>query len=229
MTDTLPTIHQSLIQVMEKLEGISKSGTNTHQNYNFRGIDQVMGALHQPLVDCKVLMLPDYELVSEEDRETTNANGEPRVSRFVTVQATYTFIGPAADSLTVRTVGSASDTADKAVNKAMAAALKYAVLQTFMVPVGDPDADEETNEATGLATNRRDTARTQSPGRSPRGNLATESQKNALEKIHAARKLNVDARMFARWGKTLDELTKPEASRWFDELNGKVDPPEGLG
>lgn len=214
------TVQVALVEVMKKLTGIAKSGVNEHQHYKFRGIDQVMSALHDPLCEQRVLMLPDYEVISEEDRETTNAAGELKYSRFVTVQATYTFVGPAGDALTVRTVGSASDTADKATNKAMAAALKYAVLQTFMVPVGDGDADEKTDEITGPAQNQRSRYGSREP------QTLTEPQKAALVKIHDARGLDIDAEVGKRWNKTVDRLLKTEASRYLDELNGKVKPPE---
>jgi hypothetical protein len=47
-----------------------------------------------------------------------------------------------------------------------------------------------------------------------------------LESIHKARELDFKAMSIARWGKSPDKLIKQEASRWLDELNGKVKPPE---
>lgn len=210
-------VHQAMEAVMRELTGISKEGTNTHQGYKFRGIDQVMDALHEPLCNHHVVMLPEYEIVTEEDRETLNADGVAKFSRFVSVQASFTFVGPMGDSLKVSTVGSASDTADKATNKAMAAALKYAVLQTFMVPVGDGDADEKTDEAVSGGQNRR-----YSGSRSSGGGVLTEPQKKALEKIHDARGLNIADSSMDRWHKKHDQLTKGEASTWLDELNNAV-------
>jgi hypothetical protein len=46
----------------------------------------------------------------------------------------------------VKTYGEAMDSADKATNKAMSAAYKYACLQTFCIPTeGDNDADATTH------------------------------------------------------------------------------------
>lgn len=54
----------------------------------------------------------------------------------------------------------------------------------------------------------------------------TDAQAAALVKIHVARNLDIEKGVMARWGKTLDQLMKSDASRWLDELNGKVGAPE---
>ena len=48
---------------------------------------------------------------------------------------------------TIRTYGEAMDSADKATNKAMSAAYKYAAIQAFCIPTeGDNDADATTHD-----------------------------------------------------------------------------------
>jgi predicted outer membrane protein len=50
-------------------------------------------------------------------------------------------------SHTIKTYGEAMDSADKATNKAMSAAYKYAAIQSFCIPTeGDHDADKTTHE-----------------------------------------------------------------------------------
>ena len=52
---------------------------------------------------------------------------------------------------TVRTFGEAMDTSDKATNKTMSAAYKYAAFQTFAIPTeADNDADGHTHEVSPL-------------------------------------------------------------------------------
>jgi hypothetical protein len=65
---------------------------------------------------------------------------------YVTVEAEFDLVSTAdGSSHTARTFGEASDSGDKATNKAMSAAMKYAVLMTFTVPTeGDNDADAAT-------------------------------------------------------------------------------------
>ncbi len=54
---------------------------------------------------------------------------------------------------TVITVGEAMDSGDKASNKAMSAAYKYAAFQAFCIPTeGDNDADSQTHEVAAATT-----------------------------------------------------------------------------
>jgi predicted urease superfamily metal-dependent hydrolase len=76
---------------------------------------------------------------------------------YVTVEAEFDFVSDEDGSKTLaRTFGEAMDSGDKATNKAMSAAYKYAAFQTFAIPTeGNPDADAETHEvATGMHPNR---------------------------------------------------------------------------
>jgi hypothetical protein len=67
---------------------------------------------------------------------------------YVTVEAEFDFVSAKDGSkVTVRTYGEAMDSADKATNKAMSAAYKYAAFQTFCIPTeGDNDADATSHE-----------------------------------------------------------------------------------
>src|SRR5690606_17937912 len=54
---------------------------------------------------------------------------------------------------TIRTFGEAMDSADKATNKAMSAAYKYAAMQAFCIPTeGDNDADATTHDVAARKT-----------------------------------------------------------------------------
>lgn len=65
---------------------------------------------------------------------------------YVTVEAEFDFVCAEDGSKhVVRTFGEAMDSADKATNKAMSAAYKYAAFQAFAIPTeGDNDADAQT-------------------------------------------------------------------------------------
>ena len=67
---------------------------------------------------------------------------------YVTVEVEFDFVSAEDGSKhTVKTFGEAMDTSDKATNKAMSAAYKYAALQAFAIPTeGDNDADLHTHE-----------------------------------------------------------------------------------
>src|ERR1035438_7857386 len=139
------TIQQCLIDVGNKVGFIAKNLVNTDSRYNARGIDDVLGAFHQPLLDAGVFVRPQHRFIEGRYGETTRDN-RTSVTRTVTLESTFTFVGPAGDEISITAIGEASDTSDKAANQAMQAAMKYAFLQAFVVPTGEADADGKTHE-----------------------------------------------------------------------------------
>ncbi|MFI6653268.1 ERF family protein [Streptomyces sp. NPDC050529] len=128
-----PSIHQLMALVMRDVRDVGKNGFNDHQKYKFRGVDDFIGALAQPLRDHGVFMMTEILDFQTSVRGKMNA---------VHLRVAFHFYGPAGDKVTATTLGEASDTADKASNKAMSAALKYALMQTFMIPVDAGSLDD---------------------------------------------------------------------------------------
>lgn len=127
-------------------EGIAKGRRNTQQGYQFRGIDDVYNALSPVLAKHKLCILPRVTERKVQERETQRGG----VIFYVTVRVEFDFVSAEDGSVhTVCTYGEAMDSADKATNKAMSAAYKYAAFQTFCIPTeGDNDADATTPEPT---------------------------------------------------------------------------------
>lgn len=123
-------------------EGITKNRKNTQQNYNFRGIDDVYNALSPLLAKHGLCILPRILTRNCEERQTKSGGS----MSYVTVEAEFDFVCAKDGSRhVVRTFGEAMDSADKATNKAMSAAYKYAAFQAFAIPTeGDNDADAHT-------------------------------------------------------------------------------------
>ena len=123
-------------------EGITKNRKNQQQGYNFRGIDDVFNALSPLLARHGLCILPRILTRHCDERQSKNGG----VMSYVTVEAEFDFVCAADGSKhTVRTFGEAMDSADKATNKAMSAAYKYAAFQAFAIPTeGDNDADAHT-------------------------------------------------------------------------------------
>ena len=124
--------------------GIAKSRRNAGQGYNFRGIDEVYEALSPLLAKHGLCILP--RIIGREVVERASSKGGALFN--VTVEAEFDFVA-AEDGSThvVKTFGEAMDSADKATNKAMSAAYKYAALMAFAIPTeGDNDADATTHE-----------------------------------------------------------------------------------
>lgn len=129
----LPSVYHLMSLVMRDVKNVGKDGFNEHQKYKFRGVDGAIGALAQPLRDHGVFMTPEVLDCESEVRGKMNA---------VRMRVAFHFYGPAGDRVTAITMGEASDTADKASNKAMSAALKYALIHTFMIPVDATSLDD---------------------------------------------------------------------------------------
>lgn len=147
MTETvIPRVYTAIAAVMHDLsrEGIAKDSRNQQQGYNFRGIDAVYNALSPILSRNNLCMLP--RILSREVTERTTQKGNALF--YVTVEAEFDLISTEDGSKhTIRTFGEAMDSADKATNKAMSAAYKYAAMQAFAIPTeGDNDADSTTHD-----------------------------------------------------------------------------------
>lgn len=137
-------VYQAINKVQTALAktGISKDRTNSQQGYKFRGIDDVYAAVSPLLAEHGLCILPRMLSRSHEERQTAKGG----VLFYVTVEAEFDFVSVADGSKhTVRTFGEAMDSGDKATNKAMSAAYKYAAFQAFAIPTeGDNDADAHT-------------------------------------------------------------------------------------
>lgn len=140
------TVYAKIAAVQSSLAktGIAKGRKNQQQGYAFRGIDDVYSALAPLLAEHRLNILP--RMLSREVVERKTAKGGVLFN--VTVEAEFDFVSADDGSAhTVRTFGEAMDSADKATNKAMSAAYKYAAFMAFAIPTeGDNDADSTTHE-----------------------------------------------------------------------------------
>lgn len=139
-------IYESINKIQAALAktGISKDRKNQQQGYAFRGIDDVYGALAPLLAEHGVCVFPRATERTCVERQTQRGGA----LFYVTVRVEFDFVSSIDGSVhTCITYGEAMDSADKATNKAMSAAYKYACLQTFCIPTeGDNDADATTHD-----------------------------------------------------------------------------------
>jgi hypothetical protein len=144
--DNVPEVYGAICAVMSDIgqTGIAKGRKNQQQGYSFRGIDDVYNELNSLLSKHSLIMVPRI-LTREVTERQTQKGG---VLFYVTVEAEFDLISAKDGSKhTVRTLGEAMDSADKATNKAMSAAYKYAAMMVFCIPTeGDNDADAVTHE-----------------------------------------------------------------------------------
>lgn len=125
-------------------EGISKSQKNMQQGYSFRGIDDLFNTLSPLMAKHGLCILPRVLERTLVERQSTRGGS----LFYVTVAVEFDFVAAEDGSThTIKTFGEAMDSGDKATNKAMSAAYKYAAFQAFAIPtVGENDADALTHE-----------------------------------------------------------------------------------
>lgn len=137
-------VYQAINAVQAELAkvGIAKDKTNSQgSGYKFRGVDDVMNAISPLLAEHKLCILP--RVISRTCDERMSGSGKPLF--FVTVEVEFDFVSSEDGSKhTVKTFGEAMDSGDKATNKAMSAAYKYAAFQSFSIPT-EADADAQTH------------------------------------------------------------------------------------
>lgn len=147
------SVYKAINAVQSELAhvGISKDRTNTQgSGYKFRGIDDVYNAVSPLLAKHGLCILP--RMLTRTCEERVSKSGGALF--YVTVQAEFDFVSAEDGSKhTVATFGEAMDSGDKATNKAMSAAYKYAAFQAFAIPTeADNDADSHTPEPVARAT-----------------------------------------------------------------------------
>lgn len=124
----------------EMLAGIAKDRKNQQQGFMFRGIDAVYNALAPALVKHGLLILPRITSRTVTERATKSGGA----LFYVVVEAEFDFVSTEDGSKhTVKTYGEAMDSGDKATNKAMSIAYKYAAFQAFCIPTEDTAIDAD--------------------------------------------------------------------------------------
>lgn len=141
-------IYRKMSDVMREIGAIGKDQKNQAQGFKFRGIDQFVNALYPALTKNGVFMAPRALRHDQELKDVVRSNGKSGVDKHVSIMMEYTFYAEDGSSVTVGPIPAEGlDSGDKATNKALSAALKYALIQTFSIPTEDmAEADLESPE-----------------------------------------------------------------------------------
>ena len=132
-------LKQKLAEVRRRICYIQKRGHNERFNYSYVTAADIAGAVGDALAELEVVVIPRLESITHE-----NISPNPGYSdRLTRVVMTYTFMDVnSAEELTVKMPGEGRDPGDKGPYKAMTGALKYALLQSFLIATGDDPEDE---------------------------------------------------------------------------------------
>lgn len=187
-------IYKKIPAIIGDVGAIEKSRVNKIQNYSFRGIDDVYAAIQPLLHKHEVFYVP--EIIKEFREERPAKNGGTLIYTILSVK--FTFYASDGSFVTASTIGEAMDSGDKSSNKAMSAALKYALLQVFCIPT-EEDKDTENSSPKPKA-------------------------KGAFDSIGSA---TIPFKKSESFGRRLDSLSDDELQRLSDWYACLKDPPTG--
>ncbi|WP_185902526.1 ERF family protein [Streptomyces sp. WAC05292] len=131
----LLTVDEAMIEVMREIGPVGKNGRNRDQGYTFRAQEDIVAAARKPMAKYGLRMLP--RVISHEHFTRGKVN-------VAIIEVEYTFRGPGGDTMPpILVIGEGADVSDKASNKAMTAAKKYAYIQAFEIADGADDGDND--------------------------------------------------------------------------------------
>ena len=138
----MSTAQQAVLAVMNEVQAVGKTGRNTSQGFNFRGIDAVMNAVGPAFRKHGAFVVPTV-VSNVSDILPTKSGGSLNVIRLNVEFAIY---GQEGDPIVGAVYAEAMDSGDKAGAKAMSVALRTFLLQVLCLPTDEPDPDSHSYE-----------------------------------------------------------------------------------
>lgn len=135
-----PLIYQQIPKIMQEMEAVKKAKRTQEggRSFAYRGIDDVMNAMWPLLSKYHVFVIPE---VLEHHREERTTKKDSTLLYSI-LRIRYSFVAEDGSSIQAITIGEGMDSGDKASNKAMAVAFKYALFQVFCIPTEDMAASD---------------------------------------------------------------------------------------
>lgn len=173
-TATKPvSIYQALIAAQAAIKNVGKNGTNQYDKYKYRGIDDVMDAVHAAFVEAGVVAIP--EVIDKEQTERQSRKGELMIHTTLTVK--YTFFAEDGTSVSAIVQGEGMDRGDKSINKAMSGAYKYAMFQVLAIPTAEMIDSETESPEIGKAEPKPAKPQAPAPQLDPKAPITREAAK----------------------------------------------------
>lgn len=136
-------IYGKIANILNEVPAVTKNKRNEHGRYQFRGIDDMYNCIHPLFSKHRVFI--SSKVLNQRREERKSKSGGLLIYTILDVE--FSFFAEDGSFVTSVMVGEAMDSSDKSTNKAMSAALKYALMQMFLVPTEEQaDADKNTPE-----------------------------------------------------------------------------------
>ena len=220
-------IYKQICSVMQEINAIGKDRRNQTQNFQYRGIDDVMNELHSVLAKCGVFVVPQ---VLDEARTTgkTKSGGDMFYTR---LKIKFTFYAEDGSFIESVVIGEAMDTGDKASNKALSVGLKYALLQVFCIPTED-EKDPDAQSPEPQAGSMKPAPAKKAPAKfafEPKGGETTPAEKKELGGLLSTKYPNGGAVFSKAEAKQYSDMRKDYTAREVIEtirrdLNARLNP-----
>jgi len=216
-------IYQALVEVMKEVGAVRKNERNTHQNFNFRGIDSVINAVSPAFRKHGIFCTPT---VISSEYESVQVGQNRTVMGHARVMVTYTFHASDGTSVAATVSAESMDSGDKATAKAMSVAYRTALLQTLCLPTDDADPDADTYERSPVTaparkeeavrttrTTQTNTTRNDSRQAPKRSDAQANLMRNLLDQCEVDEQLIIDS-----FKVKIDDATVPQAKTIIDAL-----------
>ena len=142
-------IYELIGKAMAEVGAIGKDSVNQQQGFKYHGIDAVYNTLYPIMAKYGLFITPEIIDHKREERTSTKTyNNQTKTTTLLysIITVRYTVYAPDGSSVCMTVIGEGMDSGDKATNKAMSIAMKYAMFQLFMIPTEAVDPDSECHE-----------------------------------------------------------------------------------
>lgn len=199
-------IIELITKVMNDAGAVRKQDFNTHQKFNFRGIDAIINAVSPALRKHGVIIFPEV-LNAEYESVQVGQNRTPMGCARLLVK--YTFAAPDGSIIETVVAAESMDSGDKATPKAMSVAFRTALIQTLCLPTDetDPDADTFVRSPESSAPSeqpKQTTMRTTRPASDGQKKLV----RDLLTQTQCAEQLIID-----EFGTTVEDMTNQNVQK----------------
>ena len=155
-TESKQNLRQKLASIRRAIHNVEKRGHNEFHRYDYAMASDVAGLLGTAMAEANILVARQNLTITRSVENLSEDKGKAEV--VVGVQCQYVILdGDSDEKIVVDAYGEGRDRGDKAAYKAFTGALKYFLIQTFMLATGDDPEDSAKD----------DEARTRAPKPSP--------------------------------------------------------------
>lgn len=201
------SLYESILAVMKKVGYVQKTGKVAFgkTNYKYASESDLLEALRPALVECGIIAYPEaYEVVENVREKVVKLyNGEESYSwkNWVSLKVKWVFKKDS-ESLRIEAFGQGLDDGDKAFNKAMTGALKYALRQTFLIETGDDPDQGSSEELTKDSAPVKPMTATYKKGVADKLDKALDKIEDEIQLMQFEENTREDWRQIVAWSKT---------------------------